>query len=310
MQFLERSDDGRGESQLVLMFGLGMIGTAIRNALVTLGYEPLADIHYDWSHAQRRQAASRQIEQTCRSVGPISRISVIWSAGSAYFHSTREETEAELSVFKATIEWLQVLRQALQPERFEFHLVSSAGGLFEGQRLIEMDSKPTPLRPYGQLKLDQENHVLSRFSHNEIAFYRPSSVYGPMVQNARKGLINNLVNNGQNFRTTVLDAHVMALRDYVFSADIGHYVARLVRSGELSRQERHERFLVSARCASIFEVVKRVQRMLNLSLQVRYDEFFGNNSHITFSDQVLPRGWKPVTLDVGLRQFLVQPQVH
>ena len=37
-----------------------------------------------------------------------------------------------------------------------FFLVSSAGGLFEGQRNVGDRSQPSPMRPYGFLKLRQE----------------------------------------------------------------------------------------------------------------------------------------------------------
>ena len=143
------------------------------------------------------------------------------------------------------------------------------------------------------------------FDKNEIAFYRPSSVYGPMVQKSQQGLINNLVSNGRNRRVTILDAHVMALRDYVFSGDIGNFVAKRIRSGNAEADGSPVNYLVSSRCSSIFEVVQKIERTLKLNLQFRYDESFGNHSNITFSDSVLAPGWSPSTLDVGIRQFLV-----
>jgi len=126
-----------------------------------------------------------------------------------------------------------------------------------------------------------------------------------MVQKTQQGLINNLVNNGRNGRVTVLDAHVMSLRDYVYSGDIGNYVSKRIRSGNTETNGSPVHFLVSSRCSSIFEVLQKIERTLKLKLQFRYDESFGNNSNITFSDSILPPGWCPSSLEVGIRQFLL-----
>ena len=306
MHILSPGSSGDTAGSLVLVYGLGMLGAAISRALRRLGYELRSDLAFNWNNAGQRERARQQIIATCEANShAASKLSIVWSAGSATFHSTENEVALELDVFTETIGMLKKLRESLNSAAFAFHFISSAGGLFEGQRLVGIESSPAPVRPYGQLKLAQEEALLANFEAGELAFYRPSSVYGPMLQNSRKGLINNLVNNGRNGRETVLDAHVMSLRDYVFSHDVGQYVAKSIRVGWSGELRRPERFLVSARCSSIFEVVKKIQHILNLNLRVRYDENFGNSRNITFSERVLPRDWHPVTLDVGLRQFLV-----
>jgi UDP-glucose 4-epimerase len=306
MQILSPGSGGDASGPLVLVFGLGMIGGTISHSLLRLGYEVRGDIAWDWNDAARRVEARELIAAHCRTIATaIDSLAVVWSAGNATFHSTAGEVQHELEVFTEAIGFVKSLRKALHAERFAFHFISSAGGLFEGQRVVGIDSRPAPQRPYGELKLAQETALLDHFGASELAFYRPSSVYGPMRQNARKGLINNLVNNGRKARTTVLDAHVMSLRDYVFSHDVGNFVAKCVRSGTTGEGQRPERFLVSSRCSSIFEVVRKIERILNLHLRVRYDENFGNSRSITFSERVMPAGWQPVALGVGLRQFLV-----
>jgi hypothetical protein len=288
------------------MFGLGMIGSAIRDTLLGFEYHLMAKIDFDWEDAEYRDRAFRLIETSCLAYSPPpDRVSIVWSAGKGGFHSTQDELSRENIPFMDTVSFVSKLKNALDSTRLDFHYISSAGGLFEGQRVITCKSNPAPVRPYGRLKLAQEHVLRSSFGKNEIAFYRPSSVYGPMVQKTQQGLINNLVTNGRNSRVTVLDAHVMSLRDYVFSGDIGNFVAKRIRSGNTGASSSPVHFLVSSRCSSIFEVVHKIERTLNLNLQFRYDESFGNNSNITFSDSVLPPGWSPSTLDVGIRQFLV-----
>jgi nucleoside-diphosphate-sugar epimerase len=135
-----------------------------------------------------------------------------------------------------------------------------------------------------------------------LVIYRPSSVYGPMVQDVHRGLINNLVKNARNGRFTVLDSQVMSLRDYVYAGDIGHYVARQVVEGSAGG-EGGVRFLISGRCSPIFEVVRKIQRLLHLNVYYRLDDRFGNHGHITFNPDLMPRGWRPVTLDYGISRF-------
>jgi UDP-glucose 4-epimerase len=307
MQILNPGPNSPSTGPPVLIFGLGLIGSAIRDSLLDLGYGLHLDVSFDWNVPINRQPARKEIELACLELTlRFKKLAVVWSAGDAAFHSSAKDIVREFDTFLDSIQFVKRLQNSLSLDQLKFHFISSAGGLFEGQRLVTTESHPTPLRPYGQLKLDQEQALLAQFNPSELLFYRPSSVYGPTRQNHRKGLINNLVNNGRRAKVTVLDARIMSLRDYVFSQDIGRFVARSVLGDAFRNDQRPERFLVSARCSSIFEVVQKVQRILNLNLKVRYDEHFGNNRNITFSDRIFPIGWKPVTLDVGLRQFLVQ----
>ena len=293
------------EHHLVLVFGLGLIGSAIAKALLQLEFQSLADIPFDWQDDSQMADTRSIIESFCLRISKRpGRLTFLWSAGTTGFYSSTDEADREYSLFRKMVEFALDLQKILQPTAFNFHCVSSAGGLFEGQRVIRDTSCPTPVRPYGVLKKQQEDLLMNTFSEAEIAIYRPSSVYGPKEQ-SRHGLINNLILNGRAGRMTVLDAHVMSLRDYVFAGDIGNFVARRIRFESDESINKPVQFLVSARCSSIFEVFQKIRRILNLHAQFRYDDQFGNHKNITFSDSVLPPGWRPVSLDVGLRQFII-----
>jgi UDP-glucose 4-epimerase len=286
-----------------------MIGSAIRDSLLEFEYHLMGEIDIDWRNPSKQGDAFGLIETSCRAYSPpADRLSIVWSAGKAGFHSSEEDVLQENASFMEAIKFVRKLRKTLGSARSDFHYISSAGGLFEGQRVVDESSNPAPVRPYGRMKLEQEEVLRESFDEREVAIYRPSSVYGPMVQKTQQGLINNLVQNERHGRVTILDAHVMALRDYVFSGDIGTYVARRIRSGNTGVNGDPVHFLVSSRCSSIYEVVRQIERTLYLNLRVRYDESFGNNSNITFSDKILPPGWSPSTLGVGIRQFLVGKQ--
>lgn len=291
---------------IILIFGVGMIGSAIRNSLTAFGFQLISDVDFSWDDSEKRAKAFPLIEALCLDYFQnLECISVVWSAGRSGFHSTQDEAAQENHSFIDTIGFVTKLKTKLNDVKFHFHYLSSAGGLFEGQRVVNKASIPAPIRPYGHLKLTQEKSLQESFNRDELSIYRPSSVYGPMSQKSQQGLINNLVSNGRNARVTTLDAHVMSLRDYVFSGDIGIFIAKRVKSEVKGLDRSHIFFLVSARCSSIFEVVLKVERTLNMNINVRYDESFGNNTNITFSDSVLSAGWAPSALNVGIRQFLV-----
>lgn len=294
------------ECDLVLLFGLGLIGSSISNALLRLEFRILAEIPFEWHDNLQITNAYGVIESICETSAPnCTRLSFVWSAGIAGFHSTQSDTHQEFTIFQNAVAFALKLKEKVNPTRFSFHSISSAGGLFEGQSLVRRSSDPTPIRPYGILKKRQEDYLNESFKTGELAIYRPSSVYGPMIQKSRLGLINNLINNARTGRITVLDAHVMSLRDYVFAGDIGNYIAGRVKYGPDKTGNDRVQFLVSAKCSSIFEVFAKIKRILNLHAQIRFDDQFGNNKNITFSDSVLPPGWRPASLDVGIRQFII-----
>jgi UDP-glucose 4-epimerase len=306
VQILKAKEESDSGLHLVLMFGLGMIGSSIRDGLHKFDFKVMDAIAFDWQKSTQWSEAFKLIEASCKAHhAPVERLSVVWSAGKGGFHTLEGDIALENAPFEAVVQFIQKMTTALDQPRLDFHYISSAGGLFEGQRVVCNRSIPAPKRPYGHLKLNQENVLQQTFGQDEISLYRPSSVYGPMRQRAQQGLINNLISNGRSGRTTVLDAHIMSLRDYVFCGDIGRFVAKRIRFGRKGIKDGVLSFLVSSRCASIFEVVGKIEQILKLKLSFRYDESFGNHSNITFSDSVLPPAWSPSTLEVGIRQFLM-----
>lgn len=306
MQILSTRKKSPTGSHIVLMFGLGLIGSSIRDFLLDFEYHQMAKIDLSWQDFEQRAGAFELIKTSCLAYSPpADRLSAVWSAGSGGFQISQDQVSSENALFTDTLQFVLKLSKSMESLRFDFHYISSAGGLFEGQRVIDSTSIPAPIRPYGQMKMMQEQALRKSFGDSNIAIYRPSSVYGPMVQKSQQGLINNLVKNGQNGRVTVLDAQIMSLRDYVFSGDIGSYVSKRIRSGKTEINGSPVHFLVSSRCSSIFEVLNKIERVLKLNLQFRFDKSFDNHENITFSDSILPPGWCPSSLEVGIRQFLM-----
>jgi UDP-glucose 4-epimerase len=301
------SGDGDRKQHFVFLFGVGMIGSAIERALRKSSFSKSTPIPFSWIDPQSRSRSFDQLTQLLKqSANPDDRLTIVWSAGAANFYSIAENIADEITVFGAVMDFMAGLRTRFNDLKFAFHYLSSAGGLFEGQQVIGKSSTPSPCRPYGRLKLTQEQMLHDQFPTDEISIYRPSSVYGPSAPRGRQGLINVLVQNGRSGKETVLDSHLMALRDYVHAGDIGNFVARRIRHGtEFEADPVH--FLVTSRSASIFEVIRKLERILHFRPRIRIDQNFGNHSHITFSNRVISGGWHPSSLDVGLRKFLIAP---
>ena len=302
MLILRSTGSGRA-GRLALLFGVGQIGSYVLQGLLSRGFQVLRNQPFSWTSPVLQAEHSGQVRDAVVSAAEgVQAVSVIWSAGTCGFHSTEDDVAEELASFGTVLQLFRELREALPGLEADFHLVSSAGGLFEGQRVIGASSQTTPRRPYGRLKQQQETLARQQVGTGRLLIYRPSSVYGPMEQDAHRGLINNLVKNARNGRFTVLDAQVMSLRDYVYAGDIGQYIARQVCEGGAGSGN-DVRFLVSGRCSPIFEVVRKIQRLLHTNVYYRLDAGFGNHGHITFNPDVMPADWRPVTLDYGIRQF-------
>lgn len=296
------------EHDLVTLFGKGMIGAAISEALERLGYKSFTHVPIAWTNRKQRELGLDEVHRICLGIrSSVSRMSWVWSASGTNFFSADRDTALEQESFEAILHSALKLKQEFAPLEFGAHFLSSAGGLFEGQKTVDNCSEPAPRRAYGRMKVVQEKILQEVVDEGELSIYRPSSVYGPINVQRKHGLINALIFNAYNRRTSILDANVMALRDYVYSGDIANYVARrtaLNSAGESNREEIN--FLVSARCASIYEIVARIERIMKLKVRARYDEFFGNNADITFDDSVLPGNWKPSSLEAGIRQFILK----
>ena len=114
-----------------------MIGSAIRDALLDFQYDLMTNIYFDWLDSVQRDGAFNLIEAACvENQPPMDRVSVVWSAGKSAFHATEDELSRENVPFMDVVDFVSKLKKTLDSARLDIHFVSSAGGLFEGQRVI------------------------------------------------------------------------------------------------------------------------------------------------------------------------------
>jgi len=299
------TDSGEPEAQrkIVLLFGSGLIGSSLDARLRRIGYQLADRLPYAWrDRSQRARNAGSLRRKVTRLPGAgKAEIHLVWCAGSGSFASRADDLADEKLAFADTLE---LFRDFSGSNRSVFHFTSSAGGLFEGQVLVDKESAPRPARPYGEMKLRQEQQLLelSAGPHARVRIYRPSTVFGVHRFKDRAGLVSHLLWNAlRNFPTT-LEANVHALRDYVYVNDVAKYMAGMLErnSGAASLVEH----LVSGRPTSIREIVTIVERMLGRSLLIQYSDKMNNNADITFRSGLMPPGWKPGGLEQGLRDAL------
>lgn len=292
--------------KLVLVFGLGLVGKTISVSLENAGYTAQS-YPFNWeSGTQQDDNASailgvvERYYQAARAAGnlePLLDISVVWAAGRAGFGASAEEVRPEQQSFRVVLGIYIKLKSLPFVFRADFHLVSSAGGLFEGADYITADTQPAPCRPYGELKLAIESDLLREVDTADAYIYRPSTVYG-LVGGGRTGLIARLIENGMRGTEVPVYGNMDTLRDYVFARDIGNYIA-----GKIAYPTPLEVVypLVAGRAFSIYHLKNSVERVLNRKVHVNFEVDRSNARNIVFSSACKPVDWCTTDVELGIR---------
>jgi len=289
---------------LVALFGVGLLGCAVRDALVGRGYRPrpLA-LSWDDGPLQRRQldTIAASLGATLEGSAPGA-LGLVWAAGRAGFASSQAETAGELESFQRVLALAESTARSHPEAPVSFHLLSSIGGLFEGRRAIDHDSTPTVLRPYGDLKLRQEERLLASDAPLERRIYRLTSVFGPTPRGGRRGLIATLIHNGLRHRVTRIVGRLSTLRDFIWTGDVASYLVADVL--ERCGQPRPPiATLAAGKPASIHELLRLVESTIGRRLYVQFDFGLANSMDTTVSPSLLPAHWRARSLGTAVRQL-------
>ncbi len=273
-----------GGAHFVLLFGGGLVGGAVSEALQRAGAVPCAQVRLPWGQAEEMQRALEEARAALRervrsASAPV--FSLVWAAGRAGFASPEAQHQAELEDFKRVARWGETLLSGFSESQGRFFHVSSAGGLFEGQRLVDGNSQPQPLRAYGAFKLLQEDEVWKFDAYGSRVVYRPSTVYG-FAPGGRVGLILALLRNGVRRAVTFISGDPATLRDYVFHKDVGNVVASDVLAAAPGPPPRQVRLLASGKPSSLQEVCRVAEHVLGRRLYVSYERGPQNALHNTY----------------------------
>lgn len=277
------------EGPAIALFGLGLIGGAVDGALRQRFAASARDFPYDWQDAELRRTQRAAI---AAALAGERRIAVVWAGGANGFGASHEEMDAEVGIVAELIDWAQSLQRQRQ---VDFHLTSSAGGLFEGQTHCSASSTPDPQRPYGISKLRQEQRLrVADIGRRHI--YRPSSVYG-VGRSKRLGLATMLASNALTGRTTRISGNPHTLRDYVLADDIGRFMAKRI---VVSNGTDNIVTMASGRPASVHEMVELVRARVARPVMLQYDPHPSNAQHMSYLPSSLPPDWQGTALASGI----------
>lgn len=286
----------------VVVFGSGLIGGQLQEVFKKEGGWHLSQYTYKWDDAVQRNKQLSVISSDIRHVthdqkNSKHKLDVIWAAGKAGFSATQEEMDEEFSAFIQVFAHFEKLSASHYLGQAQFHLISSAGGLFEGQRLVGSQSEPDPQRPYGVSKLKQEEVVLKDQQRIIPVIYRPSSVYGFNRLGDRIGLIAALLRNASQDAETVIYGHLTTLRDFVLADDVAHFIhAKVMRPN----RQKGVYLLASGKPSSMVEVISKASRIENRNIRLRYAFGDTNVADNTFRPDGLPEGWRTTPLRQGM----------
>jgi nucleoside-diphosphate-sugar epimerase len=251
--------------RFVVVFGAGLIGGQCLGLLKNRGYEPKAKWDSAWNVPQD---LTRNIDELCSALGTsgCAFLDVLWSGGKAGFDANEETASAELSGFQLVMNALQAgcERHGIQ---YKLVMLSSAGGIFEGQALVDSECVPTPLRPYGRLKLNQEQYANS-LKHSGLWILRPTSVFGTISLTKRMGLIPKMIFNASTGQPTSIFGRPDTLRDYVSVEDVARVVVHCLESQ--AQKNVQVDIVCSGKPSSIFEIQRHVEEVVRTKMSIVY----------------------------------------
>ena len=295
---------------VVLLFGTGLIGSSILKGLRQSGETTCHECPFSWNEANQRTRDAEGIysrligtvESDGNCGGAPNSIALVWSAGKAGFFASQEDIDRELESYHVVLSLLEKLSLRFPTIKVECHLLSSAGGLFEDQGLVDISTQPSPKRLYGHLKYEQENLLAKLDSDIAKYIYRPTSVYGYSGPGKRMGLIPTLISNGIQNQTSTIVGSLNTLRDYVFNDDIGNHIAAQICSEE-RMTETDIRLLASGKPSSIFEIQHFVERVIRKKVLLNFlaSPETDNATDIVVGSDVLTENWNPIDVSTGVR---------
>jgi hypothetical protein len=285
-----------GHSHVILIFGSGLIGSAISRDLSSCSGSVIYPLFIDWNQTQSRQLQNTYhkfaevISQKRVDSNAEPKVHIVWAAGLCGFYSDECQTKKELAIFLDCLERTSNLVVSNLGHRPGFHLASSIGGLFEGQYLVSDKSVPCPIRPYGKLKYSQEK-LLSDFSEIILGYvYRLSSVYGFINPQHRKGLISTLIENSVKSKQTLISGSMHTLRDFVWAPNVARFVTTSMLHG---RPSTGPIFLASGKSETVENIKRLIEFSLRRKVYSRYLYTPTNDASICVSQAILPCGWSP-----------------
>jgi len=283
------------DKQAVFAIGLGLVGSAVCQEL-TRRFTVAASEKLNWSSADD---CVKTLQSVLKKHLPkdIEKVDIIWSAGKTGFLAGPDDIKTDMAFFENfNSGFLKAIHQWVKSANIRYLLISSAGGLFEGQTNVGHSSKAETKRPYGELKLAQENWIANHPKIDKHSCLRLSSVYTVSNLSSRLGLIPTIMSRALRQDVVTIFGTEMTLRDYVLDKDIGRYVA-----ANIEKDFPETAFIVDGKPYSILEIKGLIERITGKKVYLKYTLMKTNAANISFSTNVRAAGFKASDLKTNLR---------
>lgn len=306
------TQNDKAHTHIVTLFGTGLIGYQVFENLKRSTDWNIQILPYSWDNGEKRTENLTLLNETIKDClsdkyEDKPKLDFVWCAGKAGFSAEASDFESEHLAFVQAYSACSSIAKSFQFQSSKCHMVSSAGGLFEGQTFIDQNSKPVPLRPYGDAKLRLEALISKPENTLSPYIYRPSSVYGYNNFKSRVGLIVALLGNSIRNAESVIYGKPSTLRDFVFADDIGKFICDKILSTHI---ESGIFTLAAGKSTSMYEIITLIQSIERKNLFLRYSSESTNTSDNTFNPAGLPDDWHPTPLGVGLSQVSQRMKTH
>lgn len=303
-------NDNSLRGQVIAICGLGLIGSGTlqyfrRAQTVSVytspgGYAASQQERYVDLFVERLRSVIRGMDR--RERGPVP-LKVLWSAGSAGFAASNEQLRQEMELFSSALRALEALSSSGVAGPVSVFLLSSAGGIFEGVRLIDDATAPCPRRPYGFSKLAQEEALRAARGIATKVILRLTTVYGYMRPHQRGSVIGTMVLNGLKQRETKITGRMSTLRDYIWIEDLAQVLCELIlRDGETPLRSL---IVASAKPCSLLEIQGAVEKTIGTQLYMSYDLDPDNAEDITVVPNASLLRCQSSVLRVNVRKMYV-----
>lgn len=291
------------EIKVVLHFGIGLVGSAfeqrIRQSFSTKVQLLTSLLKIDWSDSSKSSEIIRNFLESNESfISESTSLSILWTAGKIGFNGTQVSATKELDFFKTITSLVNAKCQKLT-NKIYFILVSSSGGIYEGQIKINNVNNYSPQRPYGLLKVGQEEFCKLEF--NTPVFVRLSSVYSKTNVSSRLGLIGTLLTNGLNNKVTTIIGNSATLRDYILDDDIANAIISII----VTQDDTRTHFFAAGKSISIASLIRIVEKVLHKKLYINYSYTTTNDLNMAYNEDIISNHFRSSNLQVNIKQLLL-----
>lgn len=287
-------------NRTVILIGLGLVGLSISNEFIRNGYKIDGSKKVNWNGASEfvAQDIFTFLEEAINDD-----VCIIWSAGKCGFSSDDRETKIEELFFSEIMSSIEVFLDSKR-KTISFYLISSIGGLFEGQVSIEDNMIPYPRRAYGRLKMSQEKILLESGPKIKPFIFRLSSIYGSINSSNRMGLIQVLISNGIKNKITRIYGSSDTLRDYTSVDDVSKFICSIVRTSYDNLRNIYH--LANGKASSIDEIKSLVEKKTRKRLLLSYENNTTNDLNIVCNFDSYGGIWNPSSMNENIRKLYEQ----